>query len=141
MAEIRYLNTDLDLVATLDPSPLVAGLEERGLRCLHVYPGDDGLWYATLETEGIECDTPEESIAAMLDSVESLTAEASAVWSRCTLREFNIGYDCGDCPWAFSNGLTNRTLLRAAALGASLRLTLYPPEKPQDAGNAPGTAG
>ena len=42
------------------------------------------------------------------------------------LREFNIGYDCGEEPWAFNQGLSAETLRRVAAVKASLRWTLYP---------------
>ena len=45
---------------------------------------------------------------------------------QCTTREFNLGYDCGAEPWAFNQGLSSELLGRIAAVGASLRLTIYP---------------
>jgi hypothetical protein len=63
----------------------------------------------------------------MIAVVESLAESLRAVWAGCTLREFNIGYDCGDRPWAFEQGLSTGLLGRIAAVGASLRITLYPP--------------
>jgi hypothetical protein len=95
---------------------------------LHVTHGDDGNWYAIFETD-TSFDEPECNIVAMLDAVESLSHEERSVWSRCDLREFNIGYDCGHKPWAFNHGLSARTLGRIAALAASLRWTLYPAEQ------------
>jgi hypothetical protein len=127
--QIRYLNTDLDLVAERDLAPLVSALRARGVLALYdVVTGEDGRRYVTLETDE-QHDLPETTIVAMLDAIESLEGEARSLWSQCSLREFNIGYNCGKEPWAFNNGLTNATLLRLARLGASLRITLYPPEK------------
>ena len=123
--QIRYLNTDLDLVAASNLEPLAAALAARGVHPLHVTCGDDGLWYALLET-GADHDDPDATISAMLAAIESLEAEAARLWSECRLRESNIGYDCGDQPWAFNNGLKSGTLRRAAETAASLRITLYP---------------
>lgn len=65
---------------------------------------------------------------ALLSAIESLDGPTHELWSACTSREFNIGYDCGDEPWAFSHELTPETLARMAALGIALRITLYPAE-------------
>jgi hypothetical protein len=125
---IRYLNTDLDLVSQRDLSPLATALEAQGVYPLHVTRGEDGLWYATFETAD-QYEVLETSVSAMLDAIESLGDDARELWSECSRREFNAGYDCGDEPWAFNDGLTNETLFRAAALGAALRITLYPPDR------------
>jgi hypothetical protein len=93
--------------------------------------GDDGFWHVSFElntdTEMDDPDyTPERMISAMLDAIESLDGSCRSQWAECSLKEFNIGYDCGTEPWAFNQGLTNQTLLRMARAGASLRITLYP---------------
>jgi hypothetical protein len=122
---IRYINTDLDLVASVPLDDLVASLESLGVFPLHVTLGDDGLWYCTLETEN-DHNEPEPNIAAMLSAIESLPAGAMKIWNDCAKREFNIGYDCGDEPWAFNQGLSNETLRRMAECGSTFRVTLYP---------------
>ncbi len=70
---------------------------------------------------GIE-DEPENTIRVMLSAIEAVLApeadaRAAALWRACTLREFNIGYECGAEPWAFNQGLSNDTLRRIAACG------------------------
>ena len=130
---ICYLNTDLDLTSSNDLTPIAAALESRGVRPLHVTRGEDGLWYATFETE-VEYEEPEPNISAMLAVVELLGQELMTVWFACTRREFNIGYDCGGEPWAFNQGLSSELLSRIAQARASLRITLYPPEKPSPEG-------
>jgi len=125
--KIHYLNTDLDLAADDDLTLLAAIFEAQGVPAFHVTCGGDGRWYATFETKR-QFDEPEPNIAAMLDVVESLSGPARRLWRACTRREFNIGYDCGSEPRCFNHGLSSQTLGRMAKAGASLRITLYPPE-------------
>jgi len=123
----HYLNTDLDLVAGQSLQALADALETRGVSPLHVALRDDQQWYSILET--VEQFTqPEPNIVALLTAIEALDPQSRIQWAACAIREFNIGYDCGDEPWAFNHGLTAATLARMAALGISLRITLYPPE-------------
>ena len=123
--EIRYLNTDLDLVASRDLTTLATALESRGVFPLHVAQSQDGCWYASLETSE-EFRDPESNAASLLKAIETLDNDSRELWLACTSRELNIGYECGDEPWAFNHQLTAATLARAAALGISLRITLYP---------------
>lgn len=69
---------------------------------------------------------PEANIAAMLTVLESLEPERLDDWASCTRREFNIGYECGQRPWAFNQALTADLLDRISTAGVSLRITLYP---------------
>jgi len=119
-----YLNTDLDLVSVDDLTALAAALEAGGLFPLHVMRDDGGLWHASFETEEQHTE-PEPNITAILAVVESLDAPLRSAWAGCARREFNIGYDCGLEPWAFNQGLSAKLLGRMAAVGASLRVTLY----------------
>ncbi len=122
---ICYLNTDLDLISADEPKGLASAFVTGGVFALHVARRDDGLWYARFETDE-SYDEPEPNIAAILNVVDSLTGPLRSAWDGCKLREFNIGYDCGDNPWAFNQGLSAALLGRVAAASASLRITLYP---------------
>lgn len=126
---ICYLNTDLDLTSAEDLTALAAGFEAAAMPPLHVAQGTDGLWLATFETD-TQFTEPEPNIAAMLAIVEALAPPLRSVWNGCTRREFNLGYDCGTEPWAFNQGLSAELLGRMAAVGASLRVTLYPDREP-----------
>lgn len=129
-AKISYCNTDLVLKSADDLTPLAADFTALGLEVLHVTHGEDGMWYSTIEAnepwEKPEAREPERSIGEMLAAIESFDKEMRTVWSRCTLREFNIGYDCGDEPWAFNQGLSHELLSRIVAVGGAIRVTLYP---------------
>jgi hypothetical protein len=122
---IWYLNTDLDLTSSDDLTALAAVFESRGLHPLHVTRGEDGLWYATFEIWD-QHGEPEANIAAILEVVESLDEPHRTVWLGCKRREFDVGYVCGVEPWAFNQSLSCGLLKRMAAIGASLRITLYP---------------
>jgi hypothetical protein len=138
--ETQYLNTDLDLVAPQSLEALVAALESKGIFPLCVDQHEEGHWYAMLETEE-QFNHPEPNIAAVLAAIEALDPRSRELWSACTSRELNIGYDCGDEPWAFNHQLAAATLGRIAALGISLRITLYPadtaPSLPPESKHAP----
>ena len=122
-ALIQYLNTDLDLVCDVDPAVLAAEFEARDL-AVSVHAGDEGLFYVMCE----DCnDTePEPNILRLLDAVDALTDASRELWNRCIKREFNVGYDCGDEPWSFNQGLSNDVLRRMADCGSTFRITLYP---------------
>ena len=124
---IEYLNTDLELVAAQDLAALVTSFEQHGLFKLHADRHEDGLWYANFETEE-SFEEPEPNIKYMLSTIESLPDSLASAWLACSVREFNIGYECGDEPWAFNQVISALTLQRIASVGAALRFTLYPPE-------------
>lgn len=129
---IRYLNTDLDVSSREELTGLTSALASRGMHPLHsATKGGDGQWYVTFETDA-SFEEPEPNIAAMVAAVESLEVALRTEWFACSLREFNVGYDCGSKPWAFNQGLSSELLGRIAAIGASLRVTLYPPEREKD---------
>ena len=124
---IQYRNTDLDLVTDIDPAPLVAEFESRGLSA-QVTTGGCGLWYVICEDEN-ETEPepePEPNIVRLLDAVESLSDPARVIWQHCSKCEFDVGYDCGDEPRAFNQALSNDVLRRIAACGATFSITLYP---------------
>ncbi len=127
---IQYLNTDLDLTSADDLTELAKAFEATGVTALHVTHCEDGSWRAIFETSESNYLQPEQDISTMVSAIESLSEVLRTIWLRCTQREFNIGYDCGDEPWEFNQGLSNQLLGRIAATGATLRITLYPDRSP-----------
>jgi hypothetical protein len=128
---ICYLNTDLVLTSVEELSVLASAFEAEGVPALYVTHAEIGLWYATLNADE-QFAEPEPSIAAMLTAIESLEIPLRSVWNGCSLREFNIGYDCGAEPWSFNQGLSTALLGRITAARAALRITLYPDRTPSD---------
>jgi hypothetical protein len=126
---IHYLNTDLDIAAADDLTLLTAALQARGVSPLHVGQSENGEYTATLETDE-PFEEPEANLLALLEVIEALHGLERVAWDVCTDRTFDIGYRCGSQPkWpgCFQQELSSQTLRRIADVGASLRLTLYPP--------------
>jgi hypothetical protein len=129
--QITYCNTDLDLTSSEDLTALAGAFGAASCVVLHVTHSEGGPWCATLEADLFPNEEPELIMAAMLAVIESLEEPLRSVWSRCEQREFNIGYECGDEPWAFNQGLSKELVARIAAVGASLRITIYPHREAQ----------
>ena len=92
----KYLNTDLDLVCDIDPA-LVSEFESRDL---FVHVRHEGEQFHVL-CEAHNAPEPEPNIETLLDAIDALPVAARAIWNRCSLREFNVGYNCGDDPHSF----------------------------------------
>jgi hypothetical protein len=137
--DIHYLNTDLDLAGPNDLRSLTTALESRGIVSLHSARGADGLWRARFET-ATQYEEPAETIADLLAAIETLLPLIATDWWGCTLREFNVGYDCGRGPWAFTQGLPNALLRRMADAGMGLRITIYPEDREQAGSSTLGDA-
>lgn len=127
MGEIRYINTDLEIASPVDIAPLVAALEAAGVAPLNdTWRRADGSWGANFETDE-QHDHPQPNIEAILAIVEALDATARQIWDGCTLCELNLGYESGDTPRVIDQQLPAELLRRIAAVGASLRITIYAP--------------
>jgi hypothetical protein len=107
---------------------IATALEARGLFCLYIDCNPNGLWQASFESQG-QYTEAEESIAQMMAIVESLPLSLQTIWINCRNRTFDIGYNCGDYPWAFNQTLSSKLLSRISAANAAVRVTLYPIER------------
>jgi len=121
----RYLNTDLDLEAADDLSPLSEELARRRWVILHSGQHDDGIWRASFEHLWNSEAGPEEAIAAMGDVLEHLPDHLKSVWTMCQKRDFNIGIQAEREPHAYAQMMSNELLVRIASVGASISITVY----------------
>ena len=122
---IKYLNADLDLLASFDLRPLARALESRGIFVLHVDVLGDGSWMARMESDESFVSAAD-TVSALLTSIESLDSGSLELWKACAQRHFDLGYDCGEASPCFNDELPVNLLARMAALRISLRITLYP---------------
>lgn len=120
----RYINTDLVLASKTRHNALC---DEFDQKCCVLYQqqGDDGNWYAAIESNRINNLSAADDIQKMLAVVSTLTGDAKRQWDDCHSREFNIGFDCGDT-WAYPHSLPGDVVRAIADAGCSLSITLYP---------------
>lgn len=124
----RYRTTDLYLFSGDDLTALGEALQAR-CPTLHVvvnrlsHRGD--AWFCNFSIDREAAEQPEPGIAAMLAVIEALDPPLRSAWAGCSQRVFDIAYDCGREPFAFHQELSAEILGRLAAVGASLRVTLY----------------
>lgn len=91
----------------------------------------DGKYFASLEFAIGEAD-PEASLLAFLKLISSLTGEARSIWDESSQRTFNVGLDSGNEGAMHAFQLSNSTLREVVAVGAQVKVTLYPVASPHN---------
>ncbi len=120
---IHYLNTDLELESPKDLTPIVKEFDDDAK---NLYNGRGrGHYLATFEMPGYG-HGPDTIIQHFCMLAEALEGDEKELWDGCFKKIFDIGYECGDDPKSFSDEIREGTLERVAALGACIRITVYP---------------
>ena len=129
--ETGYANTDFDLKSTSSFDTLHNELAS-GCLVLHYGCGDDGHYHASYESDHDGESTEsgaERDILLIIDVLNSLSEVAKRELESCYLREFNVGFECGDS-WAYVHSIPHHALAATANAGCSLAVTLYPMRHP-----------
>lgn len=120
---VRYLNTDLELESFEDLTPIVKAF---GDDVINLYNGQGcGHFLATFEIAALD-GGPDSMIQHFCMLAETLKSDEKERWDNCFKKIFDIGYECGDGPNRYSDEIREGTLKRVSALGASIRITVYP---------------
>jgi hypothetical protein len=121
--EIKYLNTDLEIESTHDLSLIIDDFGEDVM--VHHHGEIKGYQHASFSGEGMYVGA-DGAINAFCSLVENLSEEARKVWDGCCTHVFDIGYESGSTPRSFRSEVRASTIQRAAAVGASIAVTIYP---------------
>jgi len=131
LIDTEYANTDFELKSASSFDTLHRELSSRCC-VLHYVHGNDGHYHACFESDH-DGEMPESGaerdILLIVDAVKSLSSVAKAEFDACYLREFNIGFHCGDS-WAFVHSIQHKAVAAASDIGCSLAVTLYPMRRP-----------
>jgi len=127
----QYLNSDL-VLKSRSPINLLCDVFDRECCVLDQQQGEDGNWYATIESEADENLSAVEDIQKMLSVVLQLAGDTKKQWDDCYSREINIGFDCGNT-WAYPHSLPNDIVRMIADAGCELAITLYPIREQEEA--------
>ncbi len=123
--KIHFLNVDLDIESHHDLQLIV---EEFGDNADNLYCGKaQGHYLATFEARYTADADSIVSYFCLL--VNGFDKEAKELWDSAFAKVFNIGYESGLEPRSYSSEIRAETIEQVAALGASLRVTIYPPHQ------------
>jgi hypothetical protein len=121
-----FLNIDVELKSALDMAPLAKHLE-KSMYVLQCEPFEDGhsLRMEPLIERRLNADA-KACTEHMLSALERLPAQLQTLLRSCATRVFDYGFDGGLEDNPLSIDLSPTQLERIAALGATVRMTVYP---------------
>jgi hypothetical protein len=119
----EFLNIDLDLKSSADPSPLVETWGRR-VSTLHTDKLGRRHWLRLMLAK--QPQTPAEAIRRFASLVDQLPSEGATIWARA-YKEFDIGIQAGFERRSGEWLLKPETLQTLADLGAHVRITVYSP--------------
>jgi hypothetical protein len=123
----EYANTDFDL-KSITPFNALRNELSKSCNVLQYSEGDDGRWHAIVEADHNDDSRDRNAatdILSILQALSTLSQPAKAELDACCLREFNIGFECGDS-WAYVHQLPQAIVRSVADASCSLAVTLYP---------------
>lgn len=136
MTAVHFLNVDLEVASRTELRWLV---EEFGADAVNLYCGPArGHFLATFEAPAGHRD-PDSLIGHFCTLVENMPGAARRAWDAAFQRVFDIGYEAGVSPTSHQSDLRSDTIAAAARIGASLRITIYPPGPADPAAADPDT--
>ena len=121
MSEIHFLNIDLDLESKESLDLLVKELGET--LSVMTHHSIDETNYASFETgsSGIK-----EIIEEYFRVYTGLSDESKVCWSKCSKREFNLGYESGETPNNYQSLIPEESLSKLVSIGGCIGITIYP---------------
>ncbi len=129
--DTEYANTDFDLKSRMPFDTLHQELK-RWCCVLHYSEGNEGHWYSIVEANHNEASSDRNAaidILAIVEAINALSPNAKAELEACYMREFNIGFHCGDT-WSYVHSIPLAVVEAIAKVGCSLAVTLYPMRNP-----------
>jgi hypothetical protein len=124
--DAQFLNVDLDVYSRSDLQPLVTGF---GKKVIALYVGrESGRYSAHLELVG-QRRTADSTIRAFCILIRTLPKTGRELWNAAKTREFSVGVQAGQQPFACDFRIEAQTVKTVAELGATIVLTVYGPER------------
>ena len=126
----QFLNVDLDVYSRYDLRPLVNSF---GKKVIDLYVGRERRGYsAHLElAAGLRKRTADSTIRGFCALIRALPKTKRKLWNSAKSREFSVGVEAGQQPFACDFRIEAQTVKAVAELGAVIVLTVYGPERAQ----------
>lgn len=123
----QFLNVDLDVYSRCDLQPLVNSF---GKKVIALYVGHEKRGYAAhLELAGLQKPSADSTIRAFCTLIRALHKTERELWNGAKSREFCVGVEAGQQPFASDFRIEAQTVKAVAELGAVIVLTVYGPER------------
>jgi|SRR5579883_608432 len=119
--EAQFLNADLDLCLERRLPELLAALK-RSVVVLHQTDTSASIELAR------DYRSLEETVAAYITLVESLSPTARRLWNQCDVRSVNVGVRAGTERSVGHFALSTHSIISLAKIGCSMEFTVYPPD-------------
>src|SRR5688500_2779918 len=125
-SSFEFLNVDLEIHSRCSLEPLLSELTPR-LDVLHS-ESKPNKHFANLETSRFwKNASPDKTIAALCDVLESLSPKARKIWQKAHSKVFDIGLDIDPKATNLHQPLSTESLRRIGKLGATINFTCYNP--------------
>lgn len=123
----QFLNVDLDVYSRSDLRLLVNGF---GKRVIALYVGRERRKYsAHLELAGFQRSSADSTMRAFCNLIRALPKTERELWNGAKTREFSVGVQAGQQPFACDFRIEAQTVKAVAELGGVIVLTVYGPER------------
>lgn len=119
-----YLNTDLILRSSAEPTDLVKALDRSPTMLIFSGQPLGSPWTTVFETESQEAD-PKHTIEKLLKTVRRLPKRLRPAWDACERRTLDIGFQSGDSQFCSEDVIPHYLVALAADLGLEFQITIY----------------
>ncbi|MFL0800734.1 MAG: hypothetical protein K6L80_09825 [Agarilytica sp.] len=120
MANIEFLNVDLDIESSDDLTPLLESFGDSVVVMNH----DQGeVNKLSLELAGVAGD-PNQLLLEFAKLIEALPVAAKSIWDNCSKKEIDIGFECEGETKGAPVGITERLSLESITFLSKLKITL-----------------
>lgn len=118
----RFLNVDLELIATFDLAPLLECF--RPTTFILRDSLDEGRRTVWMELDAGPADI-DDAILRYAALIESLPGDARRLWDACEDRCLNVGIQSAPAPYASAFRISPGGIAKLAAIGARVEITVY----------------
>ncbi len=122
--DTRYLTVDLLIESEVDLTELVQYLDGNVL--ILYQEKIEGSFHIGLESKLMNIAGPDEDISELLDLFEKAPSHIKDLWSNCSKKVLDIGYEAGDSEETMDSSISTQALQQIVKLGCSINIRIYP---------------
>lgn len=120
---VRFINCDLEIEGPRSLEHILVDFSFTKVHCLGYLKTPSG-YLANFEISHFQSD-PDSIISEFCSILERCSDAANSAWSNAFHRKFDLGYECDSSLGFFRSELKADTVRRAAALRASIAVSIY----------------